>query len=393
MKTTLDNDILLLHLEGRIDSTNAAAVERELNEALSARPGAPFALDAESLEYISSAGLRVLLRLRQSAGKEITVRNASPAVYEIFDVTGFTSLLKVERAFRFISVKGLEQLGAGAHSAVYRLDEETILKVVKDMTLEAIRAEMQVSKDVLIRGVPTAISYDVVRTDEGYGEVYEMFRAGVVAAAVMAEPERRTEYLRRFVDMYRHIHSVEVGEGELNSARARYLAAADAIAPFVTEDELEKIRRMIGAIPERHTFVHGDFHMNNVMLHDGELVLIDMGEAGWGHPLFDFAQTAWAYELVNANDPARCRKVLGMTVEEAQYVHDNLFPMYFGDTGETLARKLAVVDGMGVLRRVLVPFLQGWSDPAPAVRERLVVAREKLFPRVDEICALIESEF
>ncbi len=393
MKTTSEDGILLLHLEGRIDSTNAAAVEQELNEALSEHPGTEFALDAEALDYISSAGLRVLLRLRQSVGKEITVRNASPAVYEIFDVTGFTSLLKVEKAFRFFSVQGLEQLGAGAHSAVYRLDEETILKVVKDMTLEAIRAEMQVSKDVLIRGVPTAISYDVVRTDEGYGEVYEMFRAGVVAAAVMAEPERRTEYLRRFVDMYRHIHSVEIGEGELNSARERYLAAADAIAPYVTQDELAKIRKMILAIPERHTFVHGDFHMNNVMLHDGELVLIDMGEASYGHPLFDFAQTAWAYELVNGNDPARCRKVLGMTVDEAQYVHDNLFRMYFDDTGEALERKLTVVDGMGQLRRVLIPFLQGWSEPATAVRERLKVVRENLFPRIDEICELIASEF
>lgn len=393
MNVTIENDTVLLRPEGRIDSSNAADFERELNNALSGHPGAEVAVDAAALNYISSAGLRVLLRLRQSLGKDLTIRNASPAVYEIFEITGFTAFLNVEKALRFLSVEGLEVLGAGAHSTVYRLDEETILKVVKDMTLDAIRAEMQVSKDVLVRGVPTAISYDVVRTEEGYGEVYEMFRAGVLSAAVMAEPARRAEYLQRFVAMYRQIHAVELGDGELASAREHYLAAADALAPYATAEECALVRQMICAIPERHTFVHGDFHMNNVMLQDGELVLIDVGEASWGHPLFDFAQTAWAYEATTVHSPERCRTVVGMSLEEACYVRDNLFPEYFGETGEALARKLTVVHGMAMLRRLLIPFLQDWTNAAEAVPERLAGARAELFPRIGELCSLIRSEF
>ena len=393
MKITTENGTVLLCPEGRIDSSNAADFERELDRVRGEHPGAEIALDAASLDYISSAGLRVLLRLRQSLGKELTIRNASPAVYEIFEITGFTAFLNVEKALRFLSVEGLEVLGAGAHSTVYRLDEETILKVVKDMTLGAIRAEMQVSKDVLVRGVPTAISYDVVRTEEGYGEVYEMFRAGVLSAAVMAEPERRAEYLQRFVAMYRQIHAVEIGVGELDSARARFLAAADALAPHVTPEESALVHQMILAVPERHTFVHGDFHMNNVMLQDGELVLIDVGEASWGHPLFDFAQTAWAYEATTVHSPERCRTVVGMSLEEACYVRDNLFPEYFGETGEALERKLTVVHGMAMLRRLLIPFLQDWTNAAEAVQERLAGARSELFPHIDELCSLIQSEF
>ena len=192
MEFALENGTLFLSPKGRIDSANAAAFEQELTQSISEHPGAAIVLDAAGLDYISSAGLRVLLRQRKSL-EELTVRNVSPALYEIFEITGFTSLLKVEKALRFLSVEGLEQLGAGVHSTVYRLDGESILKVVKDMTLEAIRAEMQVSKKALFHGVPTAISYDVVRTEEGYGEVYELFRAGVLSAAVMAEPERREE--------------------------------------------------------------------------------------------------------------------------------------------------------------------------------------------------------
>lgn len=67
---------------------------------------------AKKLEYISSAGLRVLLKLTKSVG-EVSIVNVSPEVYEIFDVTGFTSILNVKKALREISVDGCEVIGAG----------------------------------------------------------------------------------------------------------------------------------------------------------------------------------------------------------------------------------------------------------------------------------------
>ena len=392
MKSIETDGVLVCYPTGRIDSTNAAAFEHELNQALSEHPGARLILDAEGLDYISSAGLRVLLRRRQAAG-ELTVRGVSPALYEIFDVTGFTAMLNVEKAMRFVSVEGLEMLGEGAHSAVYRLDAETILKVVKDMSLEAIRAEMQVSKRVFIHGIPTAISYDVVRTEEGYGEVYEMFHAGVLPAAIMAEPERIDEYLGRFVEMYKAVHAVEIAPEELQSVQANYLAGAEKAAPYLTEEDSALLRRFLRAIPEKHTFVHGDFHMGNVMLQDGELVLIDVGEAGWGHPLLDFAQTAWAYAGITRYYPERCQKVLGVELEQAAHIRDRLFPLYFGCEGEALERKLTVVEAVCAVRGLLIPFLQGWASLPEDFDARLARAREGVFSRIDELCALIESEF
>ena len=392
MKSTETDGVLVCYPTGRIDITNAAGFEQELNAALAEHPGAKLVLDAGELEYISSAGLRVLLRQRQAAG-ELTLRNVSQTVYEILDVTGFTSMLTVEKALRFISVKGLEQIGAGKHSVVYRLDGETILKVVKDMTLEAILAEVKVSKDVLFYGIPTAISYDVVCTEEGYGEVYELFQAGLLASAVMAEPERREEYLRSFAQMYRAIHAVQIDDGRLVSVRDRYRAAAAALAPLVTEEEHAQVCRLIETVPESRGFVHGDFHMNNVMLQGKELLLIDVGEAGYGHPLFDFAQTMSAYKGMTTIFADGCRQVLGLSLEEACYVRDNLFPLYFGLSGDPLERKMTVVRGMSSLRILLSPFLQGVEGAAEIVRGRLGEARAELFPQIDKVCALIESEF
>ena len=392
MKAYEENGRVIIGLAGRIDASNAAAFEQDLTDTVSGHAGMEPVLDAAELEYISSAGLRVLMRLRKSLGQDVTVRNVSQEVYEIFDMTGFTSLLKVEKAMRFVSVQGLERLGGGNHSTVYRLDEETILKVVKDMSLDAIRAEMQASKQVFIHGIPTAISYDVVRTEEGYGEVYEMFHAGVLPAAVMAEPERLGEYLRRFVEMYKSIHAVEIGEDELENVHDRYLAAADKAAPYMTAEDHAALRRFLLAIPQRHTFVHGDFHMGNVMLQDGELVLIDVGEAGWGHPLLDFAQTMLAYSpaTILRQD---CRKILGMDVEQALYIQDNLIPLYFSETGEALARKKAVIDAMRRVRLLLICFIQGWDHMPSDFDDILADARSNVFSCVDELCAMIGSEF
>ena len=142
MKITVNDGTLSIELEGRIDASNAPEVEKEIMDAVEAYEALIPEIDAKKLEYISSTGLRVLLRLSKRAGGKITVKNVSSQVYDIFEVTGFTEFLNVEKALRFVSAKGLEKLGAGVHSTVYRLDDESIIKVVKDMSLEAIRDEM-----------------------------------------------------------------------------------------------------------------------------------------------------------------------------------------------------------------------------------------------------------
>lgn len=69
------------------------------------------------------------MKLRKKAGKAIDVQNVSPAVYEILETTGFTELLNVRKRLREISVEGCEQIGAGVSSRVYRIDDDTIVKV------------------------------------------------------------------------------------------------------------------------------------------------------------------------------------------------------------------------------------------------------------------------
>ena len=85
-----------LVLTGRLDTTTAPDLEKEVRESLEGVEKLTF--DFAALEYISSAGLRVLLAAQKIMYKqgEMVVKNASDEVKEIFDVTGFSDILTIE---------------------------------------------------------------------------------------------------------------------------------------------------------------------------------------------------------------------------------------------------------------------------------------------------------
>ncbi|WP_044912842.1 STAS domain-containing protein [Butyrivibrio sp. WCE2006] len=96
IKKDLNDKNLVVTLEGRLDTTTAPTLEEELKAAL---PGVEdLVFDLSSLEYISSAGLRVLLSSQKTMNKQgkMVVKNVSEEVNEIFEVTGFSDILSIE---------------------------------------------------------------------------------------------------------------------------------------------------------------------------------------------------------------------------------------------------------------------------------------------------------
>ena len=118
-----------LYLSGRIDSGNSAEVESKVMELTAA--GGPVVIDANGLEYISSAGLRVILRLKKRIG-DLHIIGAGPEVYDILDMTGFTEMMPVEKAYRTVSIEGCEVIGEGFNGKVYRIDRDNVVKTYKN---------------------------------------------------------------------------------------------------------------------------------------------------------------------------------------------------------------------------------------------------------------------
>ena len=177
IKGYIEDNALVIALNGHIDSSNAADVEKEINQLRDENTFENVYLDAENLEYIASAGLRIILRLRKNYS-ELKIMNVHPDVYEILDMTGFTEMIDVEKAYRRLSVDGCEEIGRGANGIVYRLDPDTIIKVYFNSdALADVHRERELARKAFILGIPTAIPYDVVRVGDTYGSVFELLNA------------------------------------------------------------------------------------------------------------------------------------------------------------------------------------------------------------------------
>ena len=87
---------LTIALEGRLDTTTASELEKALKDSMDSAN--ELTLDIASLDYISSAGLRVLLSAHKTMSKKggMKVVNANEMVREVFDVTGFADILDIE---------------------------------------------------------------------------------------------------------------------------------------------------------------------------------------------------------------------------------------------------------------------------------------------------------
>ena len=275
-----------VQVRGSISSANASAFQEEL---LSAISGSTLVIDAEGLSYISSAGLRVLLQAKKKLGGQLVLENVVPEVFDILDMTGFTQLLTVRKALRRISVEGLTEIGHGQNGHIYRMDPDTIVKVFNaNIDYSMVQNEITKSKVAFMSGIPTAISYDVVKVGPCFGVVYELLNAKDLAKCMKEDPEHRDDYVRYFASAMREMHTMEVTSEQFPSARATMMGALPYTKGRIfTEEEYEKVKAVMENVPERNTFIHGDCHAGNVMLQGKDLILIDLACAGCGHPIFD----------------------------------------------------------------------------------------------------------
>ena len=292
MNIEIQNDIITIFLDGRIDSNNANEIEAQIMNALSKNPKvSKIQIDVEKLDYISSAGLRILLKLRKQIKNSLPVFNASNEIYEIFNVTGFTELLDVHKKMREVSLEGCELIGVGSFGSVYRIDTETIVKIYKPkFSLEFVEQERNISQEAFLMGVPTAISYDVVKCGDSYGVVYEMLNAKTAAQIINEDPCKIPEICSKVAGLLKELHKIVPDSNFIfPKFKPQLLNWVDAISDFLPEAESEKIKAFICSIPDCNTFLHRDYNLKNIMLQNGELRLIDLGSASIGNPIFDIA--------------------------------------------------------------------------------------------------------
>jgi uncharacterized protein (TIGR02172 family) len=328
-------------LPERIDTNNAHELEAALS-ALFDRCAGGLVLDASQLQYISSAGLRMILKVARRVA-DVSFVEATSAVYDVLEMSGFTEIIDVRRAMREVSLDGLEMIGAGANGRVFRLDDERILKVYNPLTNtpEKIAREKSVAREAIVWGIPSVLSFEMVRVGDGHGIVYEMIDALTLGETIAKSPERADEYATRMADMLKQLHATEFEEGTLPDARLGLHAWVDVSekSGYYPPEVIEKARALVDSIPPRNTFVHGDFHPANIMVtDDDELLLIDMGDASVGDPIVDLLGSYQLMCLV-ASRPGAAELYTGMSSELLARVWNVFVRTYYGtDDDQEIAR-------------------------------------------------------
>ena len=353
----IDKDILYIAVDGRIDASNAAEAEEKIIGIKNDNPGKHTVLDADKLEYISSAGLRVILRLRKEEPK-LAIINVASDVYEVLDMTGFTDMITVEKAYQRMSVEGCEFIAKGANGAVYRYDDETILKTyfAKD-ALPEIKQERENARKAFVLGINTAIPYGIVRVDDGYGTVTELLNAVSVTKLIRNDPDDMSEAAKYYIDMLKSIHAIEVEDGEVPDMKETALEWADFVAPHLPVEQGKKLRALIEAIPKQNTLMHGDYHTNNVMVQNNEPLLIDMDTLCMGHPVFEIGSMFNAFVGYAEHDHGNMMEFFGYSFETAGKFWNMALEMYLGTDDkavcQSVAEKAMIIGYTRMLRRAI----------------------------------------
>ncbi len=382
---TYQDDILILKLKGRISSDNASIIENEIITIKKDYTSPDIIIDIEDLEYISSAGLRVILKIRKEHANAKII-NASNDIYEIFDMTGFTEMMTIEKGYRKISVEGCKEIGRGANGIVYRLDPDTIIKVYIDRDcLPDIKRERELARKAFVLGIPTAIPYDVVKVGESFGSVFELLNAKSFADMLVEDSSSIDEVIKMNVELLEKLHSTEVMPNDMPSIRNTYIGWVDFLNENLPIETYKKLRLLLENVQESNYMIHGDCHVKNVMLQNGEALLIDMDTLSRGNKIFEFAAIYSAYIGFNLLNPETVKSFFGFNFETCKKLWYGITAGYFKDYSENelslIAKKASLLSFIRIYKRAIIHF----GVDNPEYKDAIDFYKDKIINLTQEI--------
>lgn len=338
-----NNKELILYFVGELNSSNADIFEKESLDIIESQEFEKIILDFGNLKYISSAGLRIVLKLKQRY-QNVVIREVSLEVYDILQMTGFTNIIQCSKKLNEISIDGAQVIGEGFFSTVYRIDKDTIIKVF-NRTSDAgqIERELKLAKTAFVLGIPTAISFDIVKVKEKLGVRFEMLDCMSLKNCFLQYPEKYAELLKKYVELLKKINSTECLDLSIPDMHEIYKQKVETIKPYFTNEQYKKIANLFESLQQKNTLVHGDCHFKNIMVQGEDFLLIDMDTLSRGNPIFELAQLRAPYVAFDEDDPGNSERFMGVSSDFAKKLFNDIVKMYFGGNIEKIEQKIALI--------------------------------------------------
>ena len=134
---------------------------------------------------------------------------------------------------------------------------QTIIKVFNRVSdPEQIERELKLAKEAFILGIPTAISFDIVKVDDDkLGVRFEMLDCESLKNMVIKYPERMGEFLDKYAALLKKMNTTECFNPNIPDMKKAYLTKLSKIEEWLPKDAYEKLVKMFNAIPERKTLI------------------------------------------------------------------------------------------------------------------------------------------
>ncbi|MBR2791488.1 MAG: phosphotransferase [Erysipelotrichaceae bacterium] len=160
----------------------------------------------------------------------------------------------------------------------------------------------------------------------------------------------------------------------------------DFLKDHLPEDEWKKLNKMMNDIPETHHMLHGDYHLKNVMMQNGEVLLIDMDTLCEGHPIFELAAVFNAYIGFNSADHSVAKSFLGLEWDDSVLFFNKFMHKYLEGRSEEeiqeIIKKASIVGFTRILRRTIKRY--GYEDGKPLI-DKARECLDKSIPEVDSL--------
>ena len=232
-----------------------------------------------------------------------------------------------EHPLREISVTDSMQMASGTTAEVYRLDEGHIAKIYHPgYDPEWIEAQRKNASTLYSLGIPSAAVYDPVFAGGRIGAVYEYVDAPSLGEAITREPERLTEYAEKLAILLKTLHRAKPIRSMLTDTLA-YISDHFNVFAINRYTDMD-VAGFATSINRGKTLVHADFHPMNVMVRDGELLLIDTGDAYYRYGFLDHV-TLYTALMVQTDTEEKAMLVTKMSRENAHMLWDAFVDFYF----------------------------------------------------------------
>lgn len=384
---------LKFSLNGRLDSNTAQDFLNVVMSNIGDKQNVSIILDCKGLVYVSSAGLRSMLTIKKKTGSPVILINVSPEVYNILEVTGFTEILDVAQIREdsiSSEIKELDKIdgqliGENGGVSIYRTNSDELLKLYPEsVNLNDIENELNYTKIAFLSGVPTLISYYVVKFHDRYGLIYEMPNAKTAASMINFQPMNLNTYAKNMGFTLKQIHSCSIEGGILPKTSDLYLDYLKRASAYYKPDEISKLAEIIRAIPEKKSFIYGNYHAGNVFIQNDEIILLNMSGVSVGNPLFDLAKS---YMINVLESEIFAKTLMGFDVNRASIFSHVMLCAYFGSVNITEQER--VIKMGASLCSALLPGMGKFSPEQTA--NFTAKARANIFTNFDEYIKILSS--